>query len=106
MPPPSPTRLVPPHLEDLTYVPRDWAARAARLGAAARKVGLAYWLESVQAGGALESLRLSDETVRRFGLDRFVIWWGRRALERAGLIRAHRRVGRPTLVTIRPVPPA
>jgi hypothetical protein len=79
-------------------LPGDWFGLAARLPGKALHVGLALWFLSGRNKQA--TVKLTSESLRRFGLNRFAGRRGLSALEGAGLVRVRRHRGRCPVVEI------
>jgi DNA-binding transcriptional ArsR family regulator len=79
-------------------IPWDWLSVAARLPGKALQVGLAVWhLSGLKNAMTVELSRVPLESL---GVTRQAAYRGLKALENAGLIKAGRRSGRKTRVTI------
>ena len=79
-------------------IPWDWLSGAARLPGKALQVGLAIWhLAGLKNAMTVELSRVPLEDL---GVTRQAAYRGLKALENAGLIKAGRRSGRKTRVTI------
>ena len=80
-------------------VPIAWLARAGSLRGKALEVALAIWFR-VGCGGKRSDVRLSAQTLARFGVGRKAGYRALAVLESAGLISVRRRRGASPLVTV------
>ena len=79
-------------------LPGEWIGLAARLPGKALHVGLALWFLSGRSKQT--TVRLTGESLRRFGVHRHSGKRGLSALESAGLVRVRRHRGRCPVVDI------
>jgi hypothetical protein len=79
-------------------VPLDWLSAAARVPGKSLHVGIALWFVSGLQRSHI--VVLSNNTIRRFGLDRNAKYRGLAWLEQANLISVRRKLGRAPMVTI------
>jgi hypothetical protein len=78
--------------------PLGWLHAAARLPGKSLHVGIALWIMgSLQRS---QVVTLSNNTIRRFGLDRNAKYRGLEWLEEAGLVSVRRKIGRSPIVTL------
>jgi len=88
-------------------IPLGWLGCAAKLsGKAPLAVALAIWFQAGRRRS--KEVTLTTAVIDRFGIDRKAKYRGLSALEKAGLVRVHRKPRRNPVVTIldRPEPPA
>jgi len=84
-------------------IPFDWLSAAARLPGKSLHVGIALWFMS-----GLQKSRvvpLPNLTSLWFGLDRNAKYRALAWLERAGLVKVERKIGRTPIVTINDIAP-
>jgi DNA-binding transcriptional ArsR family regulator len=90
---------LPDGMEESTFIiSHRWLEAAARLPGKALHVGFAIWYAAELTSSI--SVPFSNVTGLRFGVDRNAKYRALALLERAGLIRVERRLGRSPVVTI------
>jgi len=79
-------------------LPLDWISAAARLPGRSLHAGLVIWILRGLRNSRV--IALSNTESRRFGLDRNAKYRALVWLERAGLVKVERKLGRAPVVTI------
>lgn len=86
-------------------IPMTWVERAANLPGKAWNLACALWFEALCSPGKSPTVQPAPATLARFGVGtKTTFYRALRALSDAGLVRVDYRLGRPSLVTILPVP--
>lgn len=83
-------------------IPGAWTSQAAKLPGRALHVALALWF--LAGKSKADTVKLSNETLERFGVGRHTAYRALRKLEGAGLVVVKRQRGRCPLVTIERFP--